>query len=118
MSIKSALNTIRLITTASSDEVSSAVRNAAIKNLARPPLIFSAPTAMKLWSLKEQQEFYQKNPMFSAKIPVKHLSSEYVDELIISADCLCDLCQTKYPEWNMHSVGDLTVCDGCFDHYN
>lgn len=71
MSIKSALKTISLIVTASSEE-SESVRKAAINALARPPFVPSAPTAKKLWSKEETDAFYQSNPVFAEKIKVEH----------------------------------------------
>lgn len=64
------------------------------------------------------QQMMLDTGMLKIKLPVKHLTSDYDEELIINADSCCDLCQTKYPEWNVHSVGDLTVCEGCYEHYN
>lgn len=51
------------------------------------------------------------------KIKVTH-DVQPENEIFINADCLCDFCQTKYPEWMMHSVGDVQVCEACYDHYN
>lgn len=45
---------------------------ATMDDLVRPPFIPSAPTAKKLWSLKEQQEFYKNNPMYVMNLPVRH----------------------------------------------
>lgn len=43
----------------------------AMDDLVRPPFVDSAPKMKKLWSLKEQEEFYKENPMY--QVPVKHL---------------------------------------------
>lgn len=56
---------------------------------------------------------------FSKKIAVKHLSSDFTDELIINADCWCDIGSHKVPEWHMQNVqGDVSVCADCYDHFN
>jgi hypothetical protein len=40
------------------------------------------------------------------------------NEIFINATCLCDFCQRNLPEWKMvRSVGDMSVCDDCHDHY-
>lgn len=57
--------------------------------------------------------------MLAIKLPVKHLSSDYDDELIINADCWCDIGCHKVPEWNLQNVqGYASVCADCYEHFN
>lgn len=44
---------------------------AVMNDIVRPPFVPSAPTTLKEWSLKEQEEFYKNNPVY--QVPVKHL---------------------------------------------
>jgi len=65
------------------------------------------------------QQMLWDTGMLTIKLPVKHLSSDYVDEFIINADCWCDIGGHKVPEWMMQNVqGDAAVCSDCYDHYN
>lgn len=51
------------------------------------------------------------------KLIVKHdLQPE--NEIFINADCLCDFCDRKLPEWKMQNVaGDACVCEDCYEHF-
>lgn len=73
MSLQSALRTIKLMVQASSDKSIQVkneyggwenvqVRIGAIRALARPPFILTAPKDKKEWSPEEIEEFYQNNP--------------------------------------------------------
>lgn len=57
--------------------------------------------------------------MLEIKLPVRHLQSDYQDELIINADSWCDIGSHKVPEWNMQNVqGDASVCADCYENFN
>lgn len=41
------------------------------------------------------------------------------NEILINADCWCDIGSHKVPEFMMQSVqGDASVCADCYDHFN
>lgn len=74
MSIQSALKTIRLLVRASSEEsvfikdefgnrMKVPIRLGAIRDLCRPPVIYSGPIEKREWSQEEIEEFYKTNPM-------------------------------------------------------
>lgn len=51
------------------------------------------------------------------KLEVKH--DRYpVNEIPINADCWCDIGSHKVPEWMIRTVGDVGVCDDCYEHFN
>lgn len=53
------------------------------------------------------------------KLEVKHLQSDYNDEMIINADCWCDIGSHKVPEWNLQNTRtDASVCADCYENFN
>ena len=51
-------------------------------------------------------------------LPVKHeLQPEH--EILINADCWCDIGRHKVPEWMLvNCAGDANVCEDCWDNFN
>lgn len=107
--------TLQGLVKASTSETGREYRGA-MDRLMRPPFVDSTPKSLKLWSLKEQQEFYKNNPMYVMNLPITSDTTEY--EVKINADCLCDFCQECYTEDEMHYVADVAICESCFEHYN
>lgn len=58
----------------------------AMDGLIRPKTVYTGPTAKKLWSLKEQEEFYKNNPMYVMNLPVTSDTKSY-EVVIINLDC-------------------------------
>ena len=56
--------------------------------------------------------------MGTVHLKVKHdLHPE--NEILINADCWCDIGSHYVPEWMMQNVeGDAGVCEDCYEHYN
>lgn len=40
------------------------------------------------------------------------------NEIFINANSWCEYCARNYPEWMTRTIGDISVCDGCYDHFN
>jgi hypothetical protein len=52
-------------------------------------------------------------------LKVRHFQSDYNDELIINANCWCDIGGHKVPEWMLHNtMADASVCEDCWEHFN
>lgn len=52
-------------------------------------------------------------------LKVRHLSSDYNDEMIINADCWCDIGGHNVPEWMLHNtMADANVCEDCWDNFS
>ncbi len=52
---------------------------------------------------------------FTVKIPVRHDKYEY--DVVVNG-VPCDLCDTNEHADLIHRVGELDICEGCYDHYN
>lgn len=41
------------------------------------------------------------------------------NEILINADCWCDIGGHKVPEWMLQNIqGDASVCEDCYDNFN
>lgn len=51
------------------------------------------------------------------KLKVAH-ALQPENEIFINANSWCEYCARNYPEWMTTTVGDISLCDGCYDHFN
>lgn len=55
--------------------------------------------------------------MEPVKLIVKHDTHAY--EVLINADCWCDIGSHYVPEWMMMNLAtDANVCEECYEHYS
>ncbi len=68
----------------------------------------------KIWRHATAEE------MLERKITLEIRHDRYpTNEIFINADCWCEFCSRKLPDWKMQNIhGDASVCEDCYEHYN